>query len=388
MSNNKNFFLSPQAAAIYKHRLLKSYIPVWVGKVGSTSQGRRVVVYDAYSGPGRYDDAQPGSPEILVDTAVAMARLRSVHTVFSEKDSSYCDRLKQLLVDKQVDPSTYQVLAGPVEKHLDNALAAAGDLPLFVFLDPYGLTVPFDQVVHILAARDKRGSSAALQPKTELLLNFSYEAVRRISGVARSDKEYRVKDGQLAALDRALGGDWWRQLALDAPDGWVGEVLLGYARRVAEAAGYGFITVEVADSLEAEPVYELILFTRHQDGLWEMSEAMSFARQEWRQWLVDRREHAMGGQTELRGLDFDDNEEAWVSEIAQNIEQLLQESDTLRIQDRLGGVMGRTLGLAREKHIRAALKGLYVRRVVRDAPSGRLQRAVVRRREVLASRSK
>ena len=96
----------------------------------------------------------------------------------------------------------------------------------------------------------------------------------------------------------------------------------------------------------------------------------------------------MGGQTELRGLDFDDNEEAWVSEIAQNIEQLLQESDTLRIQDRLGGVMGRTLGLAREKHIRAALKGLYVLGVVRDAPSGRLQRAVVRRQEVLASHSK
>jgi hypothetical protein len=27
MSSNKNFFLSPQAAAIYKHKLIKSYIP-------------------------------------------------------------------------------------------------------------------------------------------------------------------------------------------------------------------------------------------------------------------------------------------------------------------------------------------------------------------------
>lgn len=386
MSSNKKFFLSPQAAAIYKHKLLKSYIPVWVGKVGSTSQGKRVIVYDAYSGPGRYEDDQPGSPEILVDTAIEMAKLRSVRTVFSEKDSSYCDRLTQMLIHKQVDPATYEVRPGPVERHMDDVLADAGDLPLFVFLDPYGLTVPFDRVVQILASRDKRGWPATLQPKTELLLNFSYEAVRRIGGVARSDKAYGVKDGQLEALGKALGGDWWRQLALDEPDGWVREVLLGYAHRVAKAARCGFITVEVADSIEAQPVYELILFTRHQDGLWEMSEAMSFARQHWRKWLVDKRELAMGGQTELRGLDFDDNEEAWVSEIAQNIERLLQSVDNLTIQNRLGEVLGRTLGLAREKHIRAAIKSLYGRQVVVEAPVGRLQRAVVRRREALASR--
>lgn len=387
MSNNKSFFLSPQAAAIYKHELLRRYIPAWAGKVGSTSHGKRVVVYDAYSGPGRYEDAHPGSPEILVNTGVTMAALRSVHTIFSEKDPGHCDRLIQMLIDKQVDPSTYQVLPGPVEQHIDNVLTGAKDLPLFVFLDPYGLTVSFDRVVDILTARNRRGWPSALQPKTELLLNFSYEAVRRIAGVARSGKDYAAKFGQLESLDQALGGNWWRPMAQDAQDGWVDEVLLGYADRVAEAAGYGFITVEVADSLEALPVYELILFTRHQDGLWEMSEAMSFARQAWRQWLVDRRELAAGGQTELRGLDFDDNEDAWISEIAKNIENLLQQADCVTIQEDLGEVLGRTLGLAREKHIRAALKQLYRGRVVRDAPTGQLQHAVVRRQEGLASRS-
>ena len=93
MSSNKNFFESPQAAAVYKHKLIKSYIPAWVGKVGSTSTDKRVVVYDAYSGPGRYEDDQPGSPELLVDTAVALGGLRSVFTVFSEKEDAYCDRL-------------------------------------------------------------------------------------------------------------------------------------------------------------------------------------------------------------------------------------------------------------------------------------------------------
>lgn len=138
MTDNKNFFESPQAAAKYKHKLIKSYIPVWAGKVGSTSQDKRVVVYDAYSGPGRYEDNEPGSTELLVDTAVAMAALRSVFSVFSEKDKVYCERLGAMLEEKGVDPSTYDVLVGPVQDHVDAVIAQAGDLPLFVFLDPYG----------------------------------------------------------------------------------------------------------------------------------------------------------------------------------------------------------------------------------------------------------
>ena len=84
MTNNSRFFESPQAAAKYKHQFLKSYIPAWAGKVGSRSSGKRVVVYDAYSGPGRYDDQQPGSPELVVDTAAAMAAIRRVYSVFTD----------------------------------------------------------------------------------------------------------------------------------------------------------------------------------------------------------------------------------------------------------------------------------------------------------------
>ena len=68
---------------------------------------------------------------------------------------------------------------------------------------------------------------------------------------------------------------------------------------------------------------QLILFTRHPDGLWKMMDEMSHARKHWRQWLVDRRAEANACQGEIRGLDWDDNEKAWVDEIASNIEGLL-----------------------------------------------------------------
>jgi three-Cys-motif partner protein len=378
LSSNKNFFLSPQAAAIYKHKLIKSYIPAWVGKVGSTSADNRLVVYDAYSGPGRYEDDQPGSPELLVDTAVAMSALRSVHTVFTEKDRDYCERLKVMLIDKGVDSTTYEVRSGPVEEHADEVLREAGELPLFVFLDPYGLTLPFDRVVRILKSRDKQ-EATRFQPKTELLMNFSYEAVRRISGVIRSDKEYAAREGQIKSLNQALGGDWWQELARDEPDGWVQQVLVGYADRVGAAAGYSYITADVADSLGVQPVYELILFTRHRDGLWEMAKSMSMARKKWRQWLSERRERETGGQAEFRGLEFDDDESAWIAEIAANIDELLKTHPAFVVQEKLGDVFGRTLGLARETHIRKALTILKARLVVREVPKGKLQRARVER---------
>lgn len=380
MSNNSNFFRSPQAAAVYKHELIKRYIPAWAGKVGSTSSGKKVVVYDAYSGPGRYEDEQSGSPEILVDTAIALGKLRSVVTVFSEKDSAYLQRLTAMLEEKGVDAGSYEVRQGPVETHIDDVVTKADDLPLFVFLDPYGFTLPFEKVVHLLHGRDKPGVSRHLQPKTEVLINFSFEAVRRCAGALTSDKDYAARAGQIESLNAFLGSEWWQELVRAGDEAWVPKVLNDYAQRVSKSAGFGYITASVADSLTAEPVYELILFTRHRDGLWKMMDAMSHARKAWRQWLVERREAAKGGQGELRGLDWDDNEDAWVEEIAQNIRSIFASLTGFVVQEQLDLVLGRTLGLARETHIKKALDKLKVAGVISNVPVGSKQNAYIARR--------
>ena len=381
MVSNSNFFASPQAAAIYKHQLIKRYIPAWAGKVGSTSTGKRVVVYDAYSGPGRYEDEAPGSPAILVDTAVAMANLRSVYSVFSEKEQAYLDKLRALLTEKGVDPDTYDVKQGPVERHIDDVVALAEDLPLFVFLDPYGFTLPFDGMVNVLKCRDKAGyHSNVLQPKTEVLINFSFEAVRRTAGALTSDRDYPAREGHIHSLTTFLGGDWWKPMLLSADAAWVQRVLERYADEVSKATGYSYITASVADSLTAEPVYELVLFTRHPDGLWKMMDAMSQARKHWRNWLVERREEVTAGQAELRGLDWDDNEDAWIEEVADNIERILATQQAFVVEKKLGEVLGRTLGLARETHIRKALKLVKEHEVIATVPTGDLQKAYIARK--------
>ena len=381
VASNSTFFESPQAAAVYKHRLLRSYVPAWAGKVGSRAPGKAVFIYDAYSGPGRYDDQAPGSPELVVDTAIAMARLRTVHSIFSDKEPAYVARLTDLLVEKGVPAETYEVRQGTVETHLDDVIARVGDAPLFVFLDPFGLTVPFDVVVRTLVARRKSGWSATLQPKTELLMNFSYDAVRRIAGVLRSDSDHVARDAQIAALDRALGGEWWHEIALADGEDWVHNILVGFASRVVKAAGgFGFITADVADSLTAQPIYELVLFTAHPDGLWEMANAMSFARQDWREYLVKQEEDKNQGQLVMRALDFDDDPDAWTKEIASNIRNLLTDRQTVSIRGSLGDVLGKTLGLARETHLRAALRLLEGEGLVEPCSKGKLDAKVITRR--------
>ena len=73
--------------------------------------------------------------------------------------------------------------------------------------------------------------------------------------VLRSESDHAARDAQIAALDRALGGDWWHEIALAQGEDWVHEILAGFATRVVRAAGgFGFITADVADSLTSQPI--------------------------------------------------------------------------------------------------------------------------------------
>jgi three-Cys-motif partner protein len=381
VSSNRRFFESPQAAAIYKHTVLKRYIPPFAGKLGSISPGGRVIVYDAYSGPGRYEDDQPASPQLVVDTAIEMARLRrDIYSIFSDRDAEYIARLRALMAERGVDPSTYEIHSAPVEEHIDSVLVGCGYYPLFVFLDPFGLTLPFDRIVDLLTRRDRDpgGHQIARPPKTELLMNFSYEAVRRIGGVVTSTKDYPARDAQIKTLNVALGGYWWHDLARRADDDWPREILSGFAAKVKERTGYGYIRAEVADSLEAKPVYELILFTRHDDGLWEMLVAMSYARRDWLRWLKAKAEEARQGQATLDiPTSFDDDEQAWIAEIESNARRILADRTSFVVMRTIPQLFGRTLGLAREKHLRQALRRLHRDGIIGTMPVRDLQRATV-----------
>ena len=63
MTSNEGFFARKQAAAVLKHGILSRYPTIFASMAGSGEP--EVVLYDAYAGPGKYEDGSPGSPLLL-----------------------------------------------------------------------------------------------------------------------------------------------------------------------------------------------------------------------------------------------------------------------------------------------------------------------------------
>lgn len=169
--------------SVLKHTLLRCYLPKFSGKTGSRTGG--VVYLDGYAGRGRYKDDSPASAELILKIAEDQGKHGiNYNLFFHEPDGVSYNLLKSVVeeyrargVVAKADPS--EVITG-----LDEVVSAARGLPLFLFLDPCGVGVPFPVLCQVLT-----GPRAATWPPTEVLLNFSLEAVRRIGGHSRPPRQ-------------------------------------------------------------------------------------------------------------------------------------------------------------------------------------------------------
>jgi three-Cys-motif partner protein len=187
--------------SVFKHDLLRRYLPQFGGKTGSKARG--VVYLDGYAGRGRYEDRTPGSAERILQIAEQQGTVGiNYRLFFYESDLKSYAALKPVVDEYvarglQAEASSDDVITG-----LDSVIASAQGMSLFLFLDPCGLGIPFSDLTRVLS-----GPRRGRWPPTEVLLNFSLEAVRRIAGHVNSDAPNKKTMGR---LDTALGGDWWR----------------------------------------------------------------------------------------------------------------------------------------------------------------------------------
>lgn len=378
VSGNKQFFESPQPAAVLKHGILGRYLPVFASKTGSQSAGGRVVYIDGYAGEGTYRDGSPGSPALAVAVARKISETRDLRCFFIEKKRKVFDVLKRYIQENAQDLNCVP-LCGDVEDHVDELLVMHPTEPMFVFLDPFGVGVSFRKAVHVLA----RGMGG--YPKTELLLNFSVQGIDRIGGLI--DSTAKSGAATLERLNAAMGGDWWQELyASLGGEERASAIASEYRNRLVAATGakWSGWTVPVADKIGARPEYLLLHFTQHPDGHWEFHQAVSGATRDWREAAHaahpdPQRQMEELGQFPFEDFDvapFEEDEKAWESEIRSNVERLLA-GPPMIVQTDMTAVFGRALGLAREKHLRAALKPLWRDKRLAHEPKGDLQRYVI-----------
>jgi len=128
------------------------------------------------------------------------------------------------------------------------------------------------------------------------------------------------------------------------------------------------------------PKYVLVLFTRHDDGLWYFADTVGKAGRDWqgawraevtRQDLAkarrkDAEQPGLFGLEELlvpEPFDPDKYEKQhraeWQAVITSNIRDILTAEGPFRLVDRVREVYGTVLGAAGEKHVRAAVRALH-----------------------------
>lgn len=399
MNNNTNFFSDGKGpAAVLKHGVLKRYLSKFAGATSSTSPGNRVGFLDGYAGEGEYVNpttgaTSEGSPRIALKIAADLSDLgREMRTVFVEKNKGAFQSLKAV-VDSSGDANAV-ALQGDIADHLQDALTRFDNMPALVFLDPFGSALDHSTTVNAILGR------AGTHP-TELLLNFSLQALRRMGARLYENEGASGREATLVRVDQWLGGDWWREhfqapeiMALPKKDRShtaslrVAQI---HASRIRDATNCGRFSVPIHRRPTDKPIFILMLFYPRQIAAFPFNEAVSLALEDWRKFLhevdlaqafvTDTTAMALVSAEDAARLQFEADEAEIKREailaIKRSIVEALATRSRLPVRGELSLVMGEALGIGRTLHLRAAWKELASEGIVQECPKGALDRAVI-----------
>lgn len=369
MGINSEFFDSKKPAAILKHAVLTRYVRPFVSKVGSTAPGGRVVIMDPYAGPGEYADGAPGSPLLMLQSVESLTG-RTLDLLLVEEDKKTHTRLLEVLREHSVQ-LPHAPYNGDAHKLIDELLTVASGAPLFAFIDPYGLGVTFQDLTQKFLARPAGLGS----PATEVLLNFSSEAVRRIAGRLAEPVGTKGREAALERVDEVCGGTWWRDIASAGPDDLGEAVAHAYLEHICKTAGCSGWSVPVYRAPGQKSVYNLVYLTRHPDGMDVFGECISSAAQEWRR--------ATSSSGTLDDDQFFEDAEAklvedWHQEILRSVRDAVSGQRSLTPGREMKRAYGESVGLARKRHLRAALRELFQAGEITPEPKGDIHRITFR----------
>lgn len=378
MTSHDSFFQQRQPAAVLKHALLREYTKVFASAVGSQDRSRPVWVIDGYAGTGAYEEPNPegahpdGSPLIVLKMAEEFQDKQVIKTILIESDPQAVRALDRNVAPFRDRGLSATILHGTVEERLPAAWATVGTNPVVTFLDPFGVAMRRDKMARLLLSRPQN------LPPSEVLLNINLEAVWRIGGNLESSGGQvipcRGQERGVERVDRFFGGTAWRQTfhdmrhehgsAAQAAD----HVIALYREQIRQDTGYDSMSIPVRRRPHHEPLFLLTLFFRHPVGGYKFADAACRATRKWREtYRIQEFIEVLGRQPQesLFGDDFEVENAAqsgarqekqldaeWVQNICDNIRGL--GSQRIDVPRNVSQILGQTLGLAGERHIRMA----------------------------------
>jgi three-Cys-motif partner protein len=208
------FFESKRSWSRVKDRIVKDYVSMYLNTVHKLN--RRIVLVDAFAGPGKFGDGEDGSPLIMCKAIdeIGKRQGRKVGTscVFADTRLAHREALKVNLAD-----FIKNGLCGEPFSECSEAIAHAIDTyrlsTIFFYLDPFGIRdIEFDMIRQIYERNPKQS--------TEVLINFNFRTFMRLSGNWRydataTDVAEKVKSSKVETVNKAMGGDYWQAIVTD-----------------------------------------------------------------------------------------------------------------------------------------------------------------------------
>lgn len=333
---------------VAKHRILRHYLEAWFPIL--MQAGRSPITYvEAFAGPGIYKKGEPGSPVIATEVFLRQRRLftpgRRVNLILIEERSDRINRLRQELdatlaryggppdgLRIEYHDKSYETTLFPTLSRLD---ARRG--PIFAFLDSWGgPDIPLDVARQIAAVPS---SEVLVTFGTRFLIQFGKAATHQESG------------------DRAFGGQHWRAVHEQPPNGKKAFLVSAY-RQSLKQAGFPFvISFEMLD--EQGHDLHLVFGTTSRKGLEKMKEAM------WRIDAVHGVRYRDPRDPDQLAIDFDEN--ANLGPLRRALTAQLQSGPCT-----LGQLRNYTLleTVYRPPHATQVIRGLLSQRQVEREPAG------------------
>jgi three-Cys-motif partner protein len=381
--------IEKRAQSVFKHSILKQYLPRFIAKTGTSAP--RVVLVDGYAGTGS-SGSGPGSATLMLEAAQATGSTAGVSVYLVESDAKNYQELAKVADLFRENGVRVEAHQGSIADELPPILDASESASLFLFLDPCGALVPFGDMASVFGER--RG---AKRPPTEGFLNFSDDLVRRCAGqfLAESQDQEGAR-----RLDEVCGGTWWRDIATrlrpqsstDTYEEIASEVAAEYAHRLAAATRMTAITIPVRRKLERQAVYHLIFLTRHSEGVWSFVDSLGVARPDWLAAMPDDPDqsepdlfseadvalYSATAAAEMRRKAVEE-QASTVVRLTENISAIASSNPQFRLIDYQLEVFAGVLGVATEKQVSAAIRELQDR-ITLVTNNRRVQRRTYRRR--------
>ena len=196
-----DFFSEKKPWSRIKDAILGSYMSPYFAKISKLPH--KILIIDAFAGPGKFDDNSPGSPLIICQAAERYAAGK-YEAIFINSDKDHHNQLNSIL--SHANYHNAKAIHGDSREVLREIRPRLAEpLTVFLYLDPFGVKVVSFDLIRPFIKRNPNYS-------TEILINLQAPILHRLAArnAFQEDPDSDDVHRSHKTLSRVLGGDDWK----------------------------------------------------------------------------------------------------------------------------------------------------------------------------------